>query len=129
LTLQVRIEYKRKEPTILALSLCGYKFYSCEVPMYVKVISRRLFRISKKEKLIPLLQSLRKSAEKEKGFISRSTYSSMNDPGEYIVISEWETADDGIRGINKKKVQQLQWDIDSILGEKTLFDVYLPEDF
>lgn len=97
--------------------------------MYVKVISRRLFRISKKEKLIPLLQSLRKSAEKEEGFISRSTYSSMNDPGEYIVISEWKTADDWIRWINKKKVQQLQWDIDSILGEKTLFDVYLPENF
>lgn len=97
--------------------------------MYVKVISRREFRISQKEKLIPLLKNLRKSAEKEKGFISRSTYSSMNDPGECIVISEWKTADDWLEWMNKKKVQKIQWDIDSLIGEKTFFDVYCPEEF
>lgn len=97
--------------------------------MHIKVISRRVFRISQKEKLVSLLQSLKKNAEKAKGFISRSTYSSLNDPGEYIVISEWETADDWIAWMDKKKVKNMQWDIDSILGEKTFYDVYRPEDF
>lgn len=97
--------------------------------MYVKVISRRSFRLSQKEKLILLLQRLRKSAEKEKGFVSRSTYSSLNDPGECIVISEWKTADDWVEWMNRKKIQNIQWDIDSILGEKTFFEVYRPEDF
>ncbi|WP_028582368.1 antibiotic biosynthesis monooxygenase family protein [Desulfogranum japonicum] len=97
--------------------------------MHVKVISRRLFRISQKEKLVPLLQSLRKSAEQQDGFISRSTYSNMNDPGEYIVISEWKTADNWTKWMQKEEVQKLQWEIDSILGERTFFDVYIPEDF
>ena len=97
--------------------------------MRVKVISRRKFRISKREKLVPLLQELRRTAEKEKGFISRATFSSLNDPGECIVISEWKTADDWATWMGKKKVRQLQWDIDSILGEKTVVDLYRSEDF
>ena len=97
--------------------------------MYVKVISRRVFRLSEKDTLTPLLKELRKSAEREKGFISRTTYSSLNDPGEVIVISEWKTADDWIEWMNKKKVKKIQWEIDSLIGEKTFFDVYRPEDF
>ena len=97
--------------------------------MYVKVISRRVFRLSEKDTLTPLLKELRKSAEREKGFISRTTYSSLNDPGEVIVISEWKAADDWIEWMNKKKVKKIQWEIDSVIGEKTFFDVYRPEDF
>lgn len=97
--------------------------------MYVKVISRRIFSISEKDKLAPLLNKLRKSAESEKGFISRTTYSSLNDPGEVIVISEWKTADKWIKWMNKKRVKKLQWKIDSLIGEKTFFDVYKPEEF
>ena len=97
--------------------------------MYVKVISRRSFRLSEKDSLTPLLEKLRKSAESEKGFISRTTYSSLNDPGDVIVISEWKNADNWIEWMNKKRVKKLQWEIDSLIGEKTFFDVYRPEKF
>ncbi|SHO52361.1 antibiotic biosynthesis monooxygenase family protein [Desulfopila aestuarii] len=97
--------------------------------MYVKVISRRVFRVSQKEKLIPLLKNLQELAQNSRGFISRSTYSSLNDPGEYIVISEWKTADDWIEWMSNNDVQKIQWEIDSLIGEKTFFDVYRPEDF
>ena len=97
--------------------------------MYVKVISRRNFRLSEKDNLAPLLKKLRKSAESEKGFISRTTYSSLNDPGRVIVISEWKNADNWIEWMNKKRVKKLQWEIDSLIGEKTFFDVYRPEEF
>jgi len=97
--------------------------------MYVKIISRRVFKIKQKEKLIPLLQKLRKLAEKQKGFISRTTYSSLSDPGEYIVLSEWKTADDWIEWMDKKKTRKIQGDIDSLIGEKTFFDVFRPENF
>jgi hypothetical protein len=50
--------------------------------MPVTAISKRVFKIGQREKLIPLLQKLRNHAKKQKGFISRATYSSMNDPGE-----------------------------------------------
>lgn len=97
--------------------------------MNVKIISRRNFRINKKNQLIPLLKKLRKSAEQQKGFVSRSTYSSLNDPGEYLVISEWATVDHWAKWMNKKKTKQIQGDIDSLIGEKTFFDVYKQEAF
>lgn len=97
--------------------------------MQVKIISRRVFRIDQKDKLVPLLQQLRKHAEKQKGFISRATYSSLNDPGEYIVISEWKTADDWINWMNKNKTREIQGNIDSLIGEKTFFDVFKPEEY
>lgn len=97
--------------------------------MNVKIISRRVFKIKKKDKLIPLLKQLRKHAEKQKGFISRSTYSSLSDPGEYIVISEWKTADDWIEWMDDKMTRKIQGDIDSLIGEKTFFDVFRPEEF
>lgn len=97
--------------------------------MHVKVISRRLFKIKHKDKLIPLLKQLRELAEKQKGFVSRVTYSSLNDPGEYIVISEWKSADDWVEWMDKKKTRKIQGDIDSLIGEKTFFDIYRPESF
>jgi heme-degrading monooxygenase HmoA len=95
----------------------------------VKVISRRLFRISQKENFIPLLKQLQESAREQPGFISRATCSSLKDPGEYIVISEWESADDWIAWMGSKQVRDIQWKIDSLVGEKTFFDIYRPEEF
>jgi len=97
--------------------------------VHVKVISRRLFRISRKEEIKPLLKQLQESAKTQPGFISRSTCSNLKDPGEYIVISEWKSADDWIAWMNTEEVRDIQWKIDSLLGEKTFFDVYCPEDF
>jgi heme oxygenase (mycobilin-producing) len=97
--------------------------------MHVKIISRRAFTIGQKDELIPLLRQLRNHAEKHQGFISRATYSRLNDPGECIVISEWKTADDWIEWMGSKDIRKIQGDIDSLIGEKTFFDVYRPEEY
>lgn len=97
--------------------------------MSVTILSKRLFKLDQKENLIPLFKELRDLAKKQNGFISRGTFSSLTDPGEYIVISEWETAGDWRKWMDKKKTRKIQGKIDSLLGEKTLFDVYLPEEF
>jgi len=97
--------------------------------MKVKIISRRVFRIDQKTEIAHLLGKLRKAAEKQEGFISRSSNTSLNDPGDCIVISEWKTADHWAQWMNKKKTKKLQGEIDSLLGEKTFFDVYKQEAF
>lgn len=97
--------------------------------MSVMVTIKRVFRMDQTEKLVPLLKKLRQQSAKQKGFISRTTYSKTNDPGELIVITYWETADDWIRWQNNKKAKELQWSIDAIIGEKTIFEVYTPEDY
>ncbi len=97
--------------------------------MSVIVISKRVFRMNKTSELVPLLKKLRTKSENQQGFISRATYSKMNDPGECIVVSKWETADDWGTWIKQKEIREIQWQIDSLLGEKTVFDIYNPENF
>lgn len=97
--------------------------------MSVMVIIKRVFRMDHSKKLVPLLKELRNKSEKQPGFISRTTYSKLNDPGEYIVINEWETANDWINWMNQDEARDLQWQIDSLIGEKTTFEMYKPEDF
>ena len=97
--------------------------------MPVTVISKRVFKIEKNDKLIPLLQKLRKHAEKQKGLISRATLTNVIDPAENIVISEWKTKESWQKWMKKKKVKEIQGKIDSLIGEKTIFDVYFPEPY
>ncbi len=97
--------------------------------MSVMVIIKRVFRMDHSKNLVPLLKELRNKSEKQPGFISRTTYSKLNDPGEYIVINEWETANDWINWMNQDEARDLQWQIDSLIGEKTTFEMYKPEDF
>jgi heme-degrading monooxygenase HmoA len=93
------------------------------------IIIKRVFRMDQTEQLVPLLKQLRAKAEKQPGFISRTTYSKLSDPGELVVVMQWETVDDWMRWMNHKEAKDLQWQIDSIIGEKTFFDVYKPEEF
>ncbi|MEE4242714.1 MAG: antibiotic biosynthesis monooxygenase family protein [Desulfopila sp.] len=97
--------------------------------MSVMVIIKRVFRMDQTKELVALLKKLREESEKQPGFISRTTYSKLSDPGECIVINEWETADDWINWMNQEKARELQWKIDSLIGEKTSFEIYKPEDF
>lgn len=97
--------------------------------MSVTVIIKRVFRMDQTQQLVPLLKELRQRSEQQPGYISRTTYSKMSDPGVLIVIAEWETADDWMNWMSKEESKELQWKIDSIIGEKTSFEVYKPEDF
>ena len=61
--------------------------------MSVMIIIKRVFRMDQTNKLVPLLKELRSKSEIQPGFISRTTYSNLSDPGELVVIMEWKTAD------------------------------------
>jgi len=97
--------------------------------MPVTVISKRVFTIKKNEKLISLLKELRKNATKQKGFISRATFTNVNDAADNIAISEWKTEDHWKIWMKKKKIRKIQGDIDTLIGEKTVFEVYKPEPY
>jgi heme-degrading monooxygenase HmoA len=97
--------------------------------MSVTILSNRLFKLDQKGNLIPFFKNLRDLAKKQNGFISRGTFSSLTDPGEDIVFREWETVDDWRNWMDKKETRKIQGKIGSLLGKKTFFDVYLPEEF
>ena len=97
--------------------------------MSVTVISKRKFKMKHHDQLVPLLKDLREYAKKQKGFISRKTYSSVNDPGEYLVISKWGSEDSWQKWMGKKKTRDIQGKIESLIGERTVFDVYKAEKY
>ena len=97
--------------------------------MSVLIVIKRVYRMDQTKQLVPLLKELRTKSEKQAGFISRATYSKLNDPGELIVVMEWKTVDAWMKWMDHQDARDLQWQIDSIIGEKTFFDVYKPEDF
>ena len=97
--------------------------------MTVKVISTRTFQMDKKKKLIPLLTKLRSLSKKQPGHIYRETLRSLDNPGEYIVISEWKKLEYWKQWLRNKEIRDIQGKIDSIIGEKTIYEVFEPEIF
>jgi len=92
--------------------------------MSIKVIIKRKWQVDKPEELLPLLAALRVAARKQPGFISGETLRSLDDPEDYLVISIWETADDWKKWIQNKKRRDLQGKVDSLIGEKTFYEMF-----
>jgi heme-degrading monooxygenase HmoA len=92
--------------------------------MSIKVIIKRKWQVDKPEELLPLLAALRATARKQPGFISGETLRSLDDPEDYLVISIWETADDWKKWIQNKKRRDLQGKVDSLIGERTFYELF-----
>lgn len=97
--------------------------------MTVKVISKRTFQMDEKKKLMPLLAELRSLSKGQPGHLSRETLKSLDTPGEYIVISEWETSEGWKQWMKNQKRREIQGKIDSLIGEKTFYEMFEPEIF
>jgi len=94
--------------------------------MSVHVMSIRKFQIEETEKLISLLAELSSRSKEQPGHISRETLRSLDNPGEYLVRGEWETVEYWDKWLNSKERRDIQGKIDSIIGEKTFFEVFEP---
>ena len=94
--------------------------------MSVQVMSIRKFQIDEIEKLNSLLEELSSHSKGQPGYISRETLRSLENPGEYLVRSEWETAEYWDKWLHSKERRDIQGKIDSIIGEKTFYEVFEP---
>ncbi len=94
--------------------------------MSVHVMSIRKFQIDEKEKLISLLAELSSHSKEQPGHISRETLRSLDNPEEYLVRGEWETVEYWDKWLHSKERRDIQGKIDSIIGEKTFFEIYEP---
>jgi heme-degrading monooxygenase HmoA len=92
--------------------------------MSVYVVIKRKLRIVAPEKLFPLLESMRLAAGEQPGYIKGITLRSQIDPDDYLVISQWETAQDWQNWLHDCKRREIQGEIDSLIGEKTFYEVY-----
>ena len=94
--------------------------------MSVHVMSKRKFKIEETEKMISLLGELSSRSKEQPGHISRETLRSLDNPGEYLVRVEWETVESWDKWLHSKERRDIQGKIDSIIGEKTFFEVFEP---
>ena len=92
--------------------------------MPVKVIIKRKWKIEQPEELLPLLTELRSHAQKQAGYISGETLRSLDDPEDFMVISEWETADDWKKWSQSKERKDIQHRVDSLIGERSFYEIY-----
>jgi len=92
--------------------------------MPIQVIIKRKWQVDKPEELLPLLGELRLLAKEQSGYISSETLRSLEDPEDFLVISKWETADDWKKWLHSKKRRKIQGKVDSLIGEKTFYEIY-----
>ena len=94
--------------------------------MSIQVIIKRKMLIDNPQALLPLLENLRSGARKQPGYIEGVTLRNQKKPEEYMVISTWETADDWEKWFQNKERRDLQGTVDSLMGERTFYDIYEP---
>ncbi|UCF94898.1 MAG: antibiotic biosynthesis monooxygenase [Desulfobacterales bacterium] len=93
--------------------------------MAIQVIIRRTFDDAEKaRKLAPLIVQLRSQATVQPGYICGETLRCLDCPGEYLVISTWNTIDDWNRWLHNEERKTIQDEIDALLGEKTEYRIY-----
>lgn len=95
--------------------------------MAVTVMIRRTFTEEEKAtKLAPLIVKLRSLAAIQPGYLTGQTFRCIDCPGEYLVISSWNSIEDWNRWLNSDTRMQIQDQIDGLLGEKTEYVLYEP---
>ena len=94
--------------------------------MPVHVIIKRKMQVHEPEQLLPLLKEIRTRAKQQPGYISGETLRNLESPGEYMVFSTWETAEDWKRWLLSKERRDLQGKVDSLIGERTFYELFEP---
>lgn len=95
--------------------------------MAISVMIQRKFKDEKiAVNLAPLIVKLRSLATIQPGYLTGKTFRCLDCPGEYLVISTWNSIDDWNRWLNSEQRVILQKQVDNLLGEKTQYRFYEP---
>lgn len=92
--------------------------------MTVKILIKRKFSGKQDEALNSLLRQFRALAIEQPGYISGETLTRLDNPGESLVISTWKSANDWQNWVKTPARQQIQSQIDILLGGETSYEVY-----
>lgn len=92
--------------------------------MAVKILIKRIVPDEKAKKLSVLLRQLRTLTTNQEGYISGETLTRFDKPGENLVISTWQSADNWRAWVISKERTELQEKIDELLGTKTEYEIY-----
>jgi heme-degrading monooxygenase HmoA len=92
--------------------------------MAVKIFIRRVITEERINDLLPLFRHLRSLANNQPGYISGETLKKIDSPGEYLVISTWQSLDDWRKWVVSRERIEVQNEIDARLDEDTVYEIY-----
>ena len=92
--------------------------------MSIKVLIRRNVPEAKAKEIIPLFRRMRAIATSQPGYISGETLKSSDRPEVFLVISSWQSSDDWEKWLISKDRQEVQSEIDTLLGGRTEYEVF-----
>ncbi|MCK4988324.1 MAG: antibiotic biosynthesis monooxygenase [Desulfobacterales bacterium] len=92
--------------------------------MTVKIVIKRKVSKDREKELLPLIKELRILTTRQNGYISGETLKRIDQPGETVVVSTWETVEDWNRWVNSQERAALQNKIDILLGQETKYEIY-----
>jgi len=93
--------------------------------MAVKILIKRSIGPEVAPVIRPLIVELRAHAMKQPGYISGETLKCIDRPGEYLVISTWQSLDEWHKWLNSQERKILENKIDSITGKATEYNAYV----
>ena len=73
---------------------------------------------------MPLFRRLRNLATNQPGYISGETLRRVDQPGEFLIISTWQTIDDWSEYLVSKERAEIQSEIDVRIGTETTYEIY-----
>jgi heme-degrading monooxygenase HmoA len=92
--------------------------------MAVKIFIRRVIAEERINDLLPLFRRLRNLATNQPGYISGETLKRIDHPGEYLVISTWQSLDDWRQWVVSRKRIEVQNEIDARMAEASIYEIY-----
>jgi heme-degrading monooxygenase HmoA len=92
--------------------------------MAVKILIKRMMPESKTNELMPLFRRLRNLATNQPGYISGETLKRVDKPGEFLIISTWQSIDDWREYVVSQERTDIQHEIDARIGTETTYEIY-----
>ncbi len=92
--------------------------------MTVKIFIKRKVQKDNVGNLTLLLKKLRGLTLEQPGYISGETLSRIDKKDEYMVISTWRSVEDWNNWVNNPKRNEVQTEIDKLLGQETDYAMY-----
>lgn len=92
--------------------------------MTVQIHIRRTVTDSFVDDLTSLLQKMRRVCIVQPGYVSGQTLKRIDRPGEQLVISTWSSLEDWENWFNSNERQEIQVQIDTLLGGETDYEIY-----
>ena len=92
--------------------------------MAIKVLIKRKVMETKSKELNLLFIKLRSLAMEQPGYIGGETLKRVDAPGEYLIVSRWQSIDDWTKWLVSKYRRDIQGEIDALTDSETKFEIY-----